>query len=205
LELDGLLEQLVARARDVQETQGRLRGLLRAYLAVAAPTTWMVLRHVVEAAGAGQRPIRALGVVVGGRADAVRAHRHGRRRGGADRASARGQGPVGLLVDYPQSLRLREIADHVASVGCPEHHPAMGSFLGVPIRVADRVFGNLYLTEKQGTAEFTADDEELVAALAAAAAAEADRSCHAGRWRIGLRWVWRWPQNRRSVWRPGSA
>ncbi len=81
-----------------------------------------------------------------------------------------GKGLLGLLVDYPQSLRLAEIADHMASVGFPDHHPPMRSFLGVPIRVADRVFGNLYLTEKQGAAEFTSDDEELVQALAAAAA-----------------------------------
>jgi hypothetical protein len=71
-----------------------------------------------------------------------------------------GKGLLGLLVDYPQSLRLRDIAVHAASVGFPEHHPPMRSFLGS--RSGRRpVFGNLYLTEKQGTAGFTADDEEL--------------------------------------------
>lgn len=172
LELDELLEQLVARARDVQDSQGRLRGLLRAYLAVArADDLDVVLRHIVEAARElVNARYAALGVVAGGRlvrflhtgmpAEVVAAIGH----------LPEGKGLLGLLVDYPQSLRLREIADHVASVGFPEYHPPMRSFLGVPIRVADRVFGNLYLTEKQGAAEFTADDEELVQALAAAAA-----------------------------------
>ena len=172
LELDELLEQLVARARDVQDSQGRLRGLLRAYLAVArADDLDGVLRQIVEAARElVDARYAALGVIAEGRlvrflhtgmpAEVVAAIGH----------LPEGKGLLGLLVDYPQSLRLREIADHVASVGFPEHHPPMRSFLGVPIRVADRVFGNLYLTEKQGTAEFTADDEELVQALAAAAA-----------------------------------
>jgi GAF domain-containing protein len=80
-----------------------------------------------------------------------------------------GKGILGLLVERPEPLLLPEISRHVASVGFPEHHPPMTSFLGVPIRVADRVFGNLYLTEKQTGTTFTVDDEELVLALAAAA------------------------------------
>ena len=173
LELDELLEQLVTRARDVQDTQGRLRGLLRAYLAVArADDIDTVLRHIVEAArdlvDAGYA---ALGVVRGGRL--VRFVHTGMDTEMVARVGhlPEGKGLLGLLVDYPQSLRLRDIAEHVASVGFPEHHPPMRSFLGVPIRVAERVFGNLYLTDKQGADEFTADDEELVQALAAAAAA----------------------------------
>jgi GAF domain-containing protein len=172
LELDELLDQLVARARDVQDSQGRLRGLLRAYLAVArADDLDVVLRHIVEAARElVNARYAALGVIAGGRlvrflhtgmpGDVVTAIGH----------LPEGKGLLGLLVDYPQSLRLRDIAEHVASVGFPERHPPMRSFLGVPIRVADRVFGNLYLTEKQGAAEFTGDDEELAQALAAAAA-----------------------------------
>jgi GAF domain-containing protein len=172
LELDEVLEQLVARARDVQDSQGRLRGLLRAYLAVArAGDLDVVLRHIVEAARQlVNARYAALGVIAEGRlvrflhtgmaGDVVAEIGH----------LPEGKGLLGLLVDYPQSLRLPDIAQHVASVGFPEHHPPMRSFLGVPIRLADRVFGNLYLTEKQGGAEFTADDEELVQALAAAAA-----------------------------------
>jgi GAF domain-containing protein len=172
LELDELLEQLVVRARDVQDTQGRLRGLLRAYLAVArADDLDAVLRHIVDAA---QELVNAryaaLGVVADGRL--IRFVHTGMDEDTVARIEhlPEGKGLLGLLVDYPQSLRLREIADHVASVGFPDGHPPMQSFLGVPIRVRDRVFGNLYLTEKQGAAGFTADDEELVQALAAAAA-----------------------------------
>ena len=173
LELDELLEQLVGRAHDVQEAQGRLRGLLRAYLAVAhADDLDTVLRHVVEAAqelvNAGYA---ALGVVSHGRL--VRFVHAGMDANVVSQVGQlpEGKGLLGLLVDYPQTLRLPDIADHVASVGFPENHPPMRSFLGVPIRVADRIFGNLYLTDKQDANEFSSDDEELVQALAAAAAA----------------------------------
>jgi two-component system, NarL family, sensor histidine kinase DevS len=172
LQLDELLEQLVARARDVQDTQGRLRALLRAYLAVARTDDLdVVLRHVVEAARElVNARYAALGVV---RSDRLARFVHV----GMDDTTVtmighlpEGKGLLGLLVDYPQSLRLHDIADHVASVGFPDGHPPMRSFLGVPIRTGDRVFGNLYLTEKQDREEFTADDEELVQALAGAAA-----------------------------------
>jgi GAF domain-containing protein len=132
----------------------------------------VVLRHVVEAArelvDAGYA---AIGVVSRGRL--VRFVHTGMAPDVVTRVGhlPEGKGLLGLLVDYPQTLRLRDIAEHVASVGFPEHHPPMRSFLGVPIRVADRIFGNLYLTDKHGAQEFTGDDEELVQALAAAAAA----------------------------------
>jgi signal transduction histidine kinase len=81
----------------------------------------------------------------------------------------RGHGVLGLLIEEPKPLRLTRIADHPASVGFPAHHPPMHTFLGVPVKVRDEVFGNLYLTEKAGGQEFTEDDEVVVQALAAAA------------------------------------
>jgi signal transduction histidine kinase len=81
----------------------------------------------------------------------------------------RGRGILGLLVTDPKPQRIADIGAHPASAGFPPHHPAMRSFLGVPIRVRDEVFGNLYLTDKMGAAEFSAGDEELVVALAGAA------------------------------------
>jgi signal transduction histidine kinase len=81
----------------------------------------------------------------------------------------RGHGILGLIIDRPRPLRLDRIAAHDMSSGFPPNHPPMSSFLGVPIRTRSRVFGNLYLTEKAGGAAFTADDEALVVALAAAA------------------------------------
>ncbi|MEO3779675.1 GAF domain-containing sensor histidine kinase [Micromonospora sp. B11E3] len=80
-----------------------------------------------------------------------------------------GRGVLGLLIDDPRPLRMPDITRHPMSYGFPPHHPPMHSFLGVPVRIRDQVFGNLYLAEKQGAAEFTDDDEEIVVALAAAA------------------------------------
>jgi signal transduction histidine kinase len=80
-----------------------------------------------------------------------------------------GHGLLGLLMHDPQPLRLADISQHVESSGFPEGHPPMGSFLGVPVRVRDRVFGNLYLTEKRDGGEFTEDDEAVLTALGAAA------------------------------------
>ncbi|WP_336082767.1 GAF domain-containing sensor histidine kinase [Nocardia sp. SSK8] len=81
----------------------------------------------------------------------------------------RGHGVLGLLFAEPRPIRLADLSEHPASVGFPEHHPPMRTFLGVPVRVRDEIFGNLYLTEKAGGREFTADDEVVVQALAAAA------------------------------------
>lgn len=74
-----------------------------------------------------------------------------------------GGGILGLLISNPHPLRLDNLADHPASSGFPPHHPPMRTFLGAPVRSRGRVFGNLYLTEKQGAPAFTdADEEDLV-------------------------------------------
>ena len=80
-----------------------------------------------------------------------------------------GHGILGLLIVDATPLRLPDLAKHPDSAGFPPHHPPMTSFLGVPIRVRDVVFGNLYLTDKTTAPAFTDADEELVVALAAAA------------------------------------
>ncbi|HEY4946510.1 MAG TPA: GAF domain-containing sensor histidine kinase [Acidimicrobiales bacterium] len=80
-----------------------------------------------------------------------------------------GQGVLGLLIVDPKPIRLANLSSHPESYGFPANHPRMESFLGVPIRVRDRSYGNLYLTEKIGWSEFTRDDQTLVAALAIAA------------------------------------
>ena len=80
-----------------------------------------------------------------------------------------GRGVLGVLMDDPKPIRLDDIARHPASVGFPPNHPPMRTFLGVPVRIRDEVFGNLYLTEKAGGHPFSQDDEVLVQALAAAA------------------------------------
>jgi len=80
-----------------------------------------------------------------------------------------GRGVLGVLIDDPQPIRLDTIQQHPASVGFPPNHPPMQTFLGVPVKVRDEVFGNLYLTEKANGQPFSEDDEVLVQALAAAA------------------------------------
>jgi signal transduction histidine kinase len=81
----------------------------------------------------------------------------------------KGLGVLGELIRAPQPLRLADLAEHPASYGFPANHPPMRSFLGVPVLVGSEVFGNLYLTEKRGTDEFTAEDKGVMVALAAAA------------------------------------
>jgi signal transduction histidine kinase len=82
----------------------------------------------------------------------------------------RGRGILGVLIREARPLRLHDIADDPRSVGFPEHHPPMRTFLGVPILLRGVAFGNLYLTEKEGDADFTAEDEDLTQLLAAQAA-----------------------------------
>lgn len=80
-----------------------------------------------------------------------------------------GAGILGLLILDPNPIRLADLSQHPDSAGFPAGHPPMRSFLGVPLKVGDRVFGNLYLTEKLGAAEFSEADKELIGALASAA------------------------------------
>src|SRR5687768_2746109 len=80
-----------------------------------------------------------------------------------------GHGILGLLIVDAKPLRLPDLTEHPDSYGFPPNHPPMRSFLGVPIRVRDEVFGNLYLTDKSTAEVFTDVDEELVIGLAAAA------------------------------------
>jgi len=77
-----------------------------------------------------------------------------------------GRGLLGLIVRENRSYRIPEIAAHPESHGFPPHHPPMHSFLGVPISVKQEVVGRLYLTNKQGDPEFTADDQALVETFA---------------------------------------
>lgn len=114
---------------------------------------------------------------------------------GIDRATAErigplpaGQGILGLLTEHPIPIRLDDLSQHPAAHGFPAHHPPMTSFLGVPVRVRGEVFGNLYLTEKRGGGHFTADDEQTVTALAAAAAVAIENARLFERTRERERW-----------------
>jgi signal transduction histidine kinase len=159
----------------VQETQQeRLRAVLDAAIAVTSELSLdAVLQRIVEAAArlTGAR-YAALGVidqsgtalenfVTTGIDDETRA-----RIGDLPR----GRGILGVLIRDATPLRLADIAHDDRSVGFPPNHPPMKTFLGVPIRLRGVAYGNLYLTEKADGEEFTDDDQELVALLAAQAA-----------------------------------
>ena len=79
-----------------------------------------------------------------------------------------GRGVLGLLITDPVPLRLDRLSQHPQSYGFPPDHPPMTSFLGVPLRIRDEVFGNLYLTDKIGAEGFSDEDEALAEALALA-------------------------------------
>jgi signal transduction histidine kinase len=172
LELEQLLTQLIDRAQDVLVAQGRLRGLLAANRMIIGDLALpVVLRRIVEAAcQLVHARYGALGVLTpDGRGLEEFVH-----VGIDDETVAEighqpeGKGLLRALIDDPRPIRLRRMADDPRSVGFPAHHPAMNGFLGVPVRVRDEVFGNLYLTEPE-SGEFSAEDEELVTALAATA------------------------------------
>ena len=82
----------------------------------------------------------------------------------------RGRGILGVLISEAEPLRLPDLSQHPLSVGFPANHPPMRTFLGVPIMLRGVAYGNLYLTEKEGGAEFAEEDTELVTLLAAQAA-----------------------------------
>ena len=172
--LDDLLREMLQRVDEVVQDQRRLRLLLDAVVGIAADLSFdSVLERIAQVASElVQARYAAIGVLGTGTEHPLRAFiHHGlgddeRRRIGD---LPRGHGLLGLIIDQPEPLRLKDIAAHPASYGFPDHHPEMRSFLGVPIRIGDRVFGNLYLTEKAGGEEFTEQDEAVVVALAAAA------------------------------------
>ena len=88
----------------------------------------------------------------------------------------RGRGVLGVLIQDPLPLRLADVGHHPQSYGFPMGHPAMSSFLGVPILIRGEAWGNLYLTEKEGGGEFTDEDEEAVVILAQLAATAIDNA-----------------------------
>jgi len=172
LQLDDLLAELQGRLQAVVATRDRMHGLLEAVLAVgSSPELEAVLRRIVEAAVTlVDARYGALGVVGedGRLAEFIPV--------GLDEAEIaaidhwpEGLGLLGRLISDPRPLRLPNIADHIYSSGFPDGHPPMRTFLGVPVRIRDEVYGNLYLTEKRGGAPFDEEDEVLVTALSAAA------------------------------------
>jgi signal transduction histidine kinase len=172
LKLDELLAELQGRLQAVIGTRDRMRGLLQAVVAIGSgldleSTLRRIVQAAVELVDAGYGALGVIGegsklaefIPVGLSEDQIGAIDHW----------PEGRGLLGLLIDDPRPLRLADIATHPGSSGFPEGHPPMRSFLGVPVRVRDEVFGNLYLTNKRGAEQFTEDDEAVLVALGAAA------------------------------------
>jgi signal transduction histidine kinase len=177
--LDTLLHELLDRVGDVLISQERLRSLLDAVVDLSTDLDLeRVLRRITVAACelAGAR-YGALGVL--GDGDRLAEFiTHGIDDDEVLRIGPppSGHGVLGLLIAEPLPIRLPHISDHPGSYGFPTNHPPMDSFLGVPIRVHDRIYGNLYLSEKIGADEFTEQDEQIVVALAAAAGVAIDNA-----------------------------
>lgn len=173
LHLDDLLGQLQAQLSKIVGTRDRLHGLLDAVAAVSGDLDLdTLLQRIVEAAahlvdaeygalgvlGADGRLVQFVTVGL----DATSRAQIG--------ALPKGLGILGVLIKQPRSLRIGDLTRHPASAGFPPHHPPMHTFLGVPLHVRGEVFGNLYLTDKRGGADFDEDDQALVEAMASSAA-----------------------------------
>jgi signal transduction histidine kinase len=179
IRLDELLSELQNRVGDVMASRERLSALLDAVVGVGSDLDLRstLYRIVVAACRLAGAKYGALGVVGPDRrlTDFIT-------HGISDELREQigdlptGRGILGLLIDEPKPVRLSDIAEHPRSFGFPRNHPVMRSFLGVPVRIRDQVYGNLYLTEKVGGEQFTEEDEETMVALAVAAGVAIDNA-----------------------------
>ncbi|WP_329289311.1 GAF domain-containing protein [Streptomyces pseudovenezuelae] len=193
LRLDELLEELQARLDAARGTRDRVHSLLEAVLSVGRELDLeQALHSIVEAAAAlVDAQYAALGVIGpdGKRLSAFHTV------GVSDEQIARigpypeGHGILGELIHHPEPLRLARLSEHSASYGFPPHHPPMNTFLGVPIRVREQVFGNLYLTEKRGGVQFDEEDEAVLSTLAVAAGVAIDNARLYEDSRLRERWL----------------
>jgi GAF domain-containing protein len=164
LRLDELLSELQVRLQAILDTRDRVNTLFDAVMAVGMNLDIEeVLRGIVEAAvtlvdarygamgviGEGGRPADIIPVGLG-EADIAQIHHW-----------PEGRGLLGALITDPQPLRIADLHGHALSPGFPDGHPPMTSFLGVPIRIRDEVYGDLYLTEQRGGAQFDEEDEAV--------------------------------------------
>jgi signal transduction histidine kinase len=179
LRMDELLEELQIRLAAVRSSRDRVGQLLEAVVGIGSGLDLeRALTRIVQAAtalvdarygalgviGADQRLIRFITV---GLSEPEIA---------AIGPYPQGHGLLGELIRHPEPLRSQDLSAHPHSSGFPADHPPMRSFLGVPVRVREEVFGNLYLTEKRDGAAFDADDEAVLTALAAAAGVAIDNA-----------------------------
>lgn len=194
LEFESALTHFVERAQEMMTSQARMRDLIRINNELTSNLDLPnVLRRIVEI---GKELLNARYAAMGVIGDERRLEQF--IHVGMDPEVyeqidhlPEGKGLLGALIDDPRPVRLETIASDARSSGFPSNHPPMRSFLGVPIRVRDEVYGNLYLTDSLNGA-FSPDDEELAEALAATAgiaienARLFDDSAYRARWSSAL-------------------
>lgn len=173
VQLDDLLTELHTRLETARATRDRVHALLEAVVSIGSELELdTVLQRLTDAATTlVDARYGALGVIGDDGERLVRFVTSGVTEEEIERIGSwpHGYGILGLLIKDPRPLRLADLTEHPESYGFPPGHPTMRTFLGVPIRVRDEVFGNLYLTEKAGGGEFEDEDQIVVTALATAA------------------------------------
>ncbi|MEV4227401.1 GAF domain-containing sensor histidine kinase [Streptomyces bobili] len=177
--MDALLNELQEHVERVRSSRDRMQTLLDAVVAIGsnldlADLLRRIVQSAVELVDAEYGALGVLGeegrirqfITVGMDEETVARIGH----------YPEGHGILGLLIREPHSLRLEEIGAHPEAVGFPAGHPPMRTFLGAPVQVRDKVFGNLYLTDKRSGQQFDADDEAVLRSLAAAAGVAIDNA-----------------------------
>lgn len=190
LRLDELLSELQDRLAEITKTRDRLQGLLDAVVAVGeglelAGTLQRIVETAVDLVDARYGALGVLGE--DGLSEFVHVGIDSETRASMGHLPE-GKGLLGHLIKHPVPVRLPDLAEHPSSVGFPANHPPMRGFLGTPVHLRDEVFGNLYLTEKKGEAEFTADDAVVIEALAAAAGVAVENARLFEQARLRERW-----------------
>jgi serine phosphatase RsbU (regulator of sigma subunit) len=166
------MDRIQAGLQRITQEHGRLQGLLEAVLAISGELELdAVLHTIVESARRlTQARYGAVGVLdeEGRFAELITSGFGGDQFAERGDRLPHGAGLLGDLVRDPRPLRVEDVAAHPRSAGFPEGHPKMTTLRGVPIQVRQRVYGNLYLTDK-ADGPFTDADERIVTALASAA------------------------------------
>lgn len=179
LRMDALLSELQEHVERVRGGRDRMQTLLDAVVAIGSDLELGdLLRRIVQSAvELVDAEYGALGVL--GEEGTIRQFiTVGMDQGTIERIGhyPDGQGILGLLIREPHPLRLDDLGEHADSVGFPAGHPPMRTFLGAPVQVREKIFGNLYLTDKRGGLPFDADDEAVLTSLAAAAGVAIDNA-----------------------------
>jgi signal transduction histidine kinase len=168
------LAELTALRTAQDENMHRLQALIRAGMVLSSTLSLdEVLQTLLDSARAVIRARYAALAVVDSSGSKLARFLHS----GMDKATVSrigrwptGGGTLGIMLREAVNIRIADLQKHPEYAGFPEGHPPMHSLLGLPIRIGNQVFGNLYLTEKIGSTEFSTEDEELAELLAAQAA-----------------------------------